>query len=417
MDSTRRVIETLCYGQIGRVMGTSSNRQFENMLTSQAILELDALSNSDKTFLIEAILLWLHHKRMREPGRETFKHAVQIEEAHHVLLTRKEAKETVVDIILREIRELGEAIIFLDQHPSLVSIPSLGNSYCTIAMNLKHGNDVAALSRAMLLDVEEEDLLGRLPVGEALVKLQDRWVKPFPVRFPHFAVAKGCVSDHDLRRQELGDSDQREAIPAHDGERKEIPAIPGRDDTEESILTGVETEFLEDVMACPLDGINERKDRLGMSARKIYLVISSLSSKGLIFSSSISTPKGRRRIIKITAAGRAALGQQGTTIPERNESIEHWYWKLRLAEGFRRQGHSVEIEKDGADLAFEKDGRKIAVEIETGKSNSRSNIDRDLATGFDEIIVAWIHGTPMPSTDPRVKQHTLRQLLAFIGEA
>jgi hypothetical protein len=62
----------------------------------------------------------------------------------------------------------GESIIFLDQHPSLISTPSLGNSYCTIAMNLKHGNDTSAIGRAMLLNEELRECLGRLPVGEAL---------------------------------------------------------------------------------------------------------------------------------------------------------------------------------------------------------------------------------------------------------
>ena len=77
-----------------------------------------------------------------------------------------------MDVILREIREFGESIIFLDQHPSLVSIPALGNSYCTIAMNLKHGNDVSALGRAMLLKDEDKESLGKLSVGEAIVKIQ-----------------------------------------------------------------------------------------------------------------------------------------------------------------------------------------------------------------------------------------------------
>jgi hypothetical protein len=62
---------------------------------------------------------------------------------------------------------------------------------------------------------------------------------------------------------------------------------------------------------------------------------------------------------------------------------------MRLAEEFRRQGHSVEVEKDGADLSLEKDRKRVAVEIETGKSNTEVNIDRDLEAGLDEVIVVW----------------------------
>lgn len=104
MDSTRRVMETLCFGQIGKVVNAASNEEVRSLLSAPVVLELDALANADKTFLIESMMLWLHHLRLNQGERETFKHALLIEEAHHILLKRKESKETVVDIILREIR-------------------------------------------------------------------------------------------------------------------------------------------------------------------------------------------------------------------------------------------------------------------------------------------------------------------------
>ncbi len=298
MDSTRRVIQTLCFGQIGNVVNAKSNASFEKLLKSNAIPELDALGDSDKTFLIESLLLWLHHKRMREPDRERLKHAIVIEEAHHVLLKRTESKETVMDVILREIREFGESIIFLDQHPSLVSIPALGNSYCTIAMNLKHGNDVSALGRAMLLKDEDKESLGKLPVGEAIVKIQGRWTKPFHVRFPEFQIQKGKITDADLRRRNPGDSAKNAVIPMFPLTKKEILPIPSAD--KELNRTGTsegEARFLEDVMAFPIAGLNERIVRAGFSTRGVYSVISSLLEKGLISSASVSTLRGKKRIM------------------------------------------------------------------------------------------------------------------------
>lgn len=413
MDSTRRVIETLCFGQVGKVVNTDSNAGFEKLLSGQVVLELDSLSNADKTFLIESLLLWLHQMRMSEPERETFKHAIVIEEAHHVLLKRKESKETVMDVILREIRELGEAIIFLDQHPSLVSTPSLGNSYCTIAMNLKHGNDAASLTRAMLLSDEEKTCLGKLPIGEALVKLQGRWVQPFHVRFPHFAVGKGKVSDDDLRARNLGVSAVAAKIPAIEKQEKEIPVIPAGDrDSKQDGITGVGTRLLEDVMAFPTTGIQERRARLGFSVRMLYFLISSLLDKGLLSSSSVSTPKGRVRILRLTAAGARALGQEGNPIgPMRNESVEHWYWKLRVAELIRRRGYLVEIEKDGADLAVQTPGKRFAIEIETGKSDVEANILRNLKNGYDKVLVVWLHGEPKPQPEDRVDSVRLSEFL------
>ena len=87
------------------------------MLESNVIFELDSLTNADKTFFIESILLWIHQYRMGEEDRESFKHAIIIEEAHHVLLKRKQdikGSETITDVIIREIRELGEALVIID---------------------------------------------------------------------------------------------------------------------------------------------------------------------------------------------------------------------------------------------------------------------------------------------------------------
>ena len=50
---------------------------------------------------------------------------------------------------MREVRELGESIVLVDQHPSQISIPALGNTYCTIALNMKHSKDINALAEIM----------------------------------------------------------------------------------------------------------------------------------------------------------------------------------------------------------------------------------------------------------------------------
>ncbi|MBA7701314.1 hypothetical protein ES703_110049 [subsurface metagenome] len=217
MSSTLRAISVLCFGEFGKIINVRSPFPMQELLKKNVILELDALTNSDKTFLIEALLLWLHHYRLVEGKREEFKHALIIEEAHHVLLRRKlEAmgEQTITDIILREIRELGESVILIDQHPSLISKPALGNTYTTIAMNLKHRDDVRAAANAMLLGRGEQDYLGELEVGSGIVKLQGRWFRPFLVKFPLVHVSKGSITDQELgsRMEQLLRSNQSEIL-------------------------------------------------------------------------------------------------------------------------------------------------------------------------------------------------------------
>ncbi|GAF95656.1 unnamed protein product, partial [marine sediment metagenome] len=198
MSSTLRAIGTLCFGEMGRILNVKNQMDLSHLLKKNVILELDALTNSDKIFFIESLLLWIHHYRLAEGKRESFKHAIILEEAHHILLKQKQESkggEAITDTILREIRELGESVILIDQHPSLISIPALGNTYCTITMNLKHRSDVNIAADCMLLDNEEKEYLGRLEVGYGIVKLQGRWFSPFLVKFPLISIKKGIVTD------------------------------------------------------------------------------------------------------------------------------------------------------------------------------------------------------------------------------
>jgi hypothetical protein len=107
--------------------------------------------------------------------------------------------QSVMEITFREIREFGESVVVLHQHPSKIAISSLGNTYCTICLNLKHQKDVNAMAQSMLLEGEEKDLLGRLEMGQAVVKLQGRAPRPFLIEIPDFSVMEGTVTDNVIR--------------------------------------------------------------------------------------------------------------------------------------------------------------------------------------------------------------------------
>ena len=130
MSSALRALSSLCFGEMD-VLLNQGHDDLGDLLGRPAILELDALAQSDKVFFAQAVLLWIHHRRMVEPIRETFKHAILLEEAHHVLSDERASLvggQSVMEITFREIREFGEAMIILDQHPSQISVPALGNT-------------------------------------------------------------------------------------------------------------------------------------------------------------------------------------------------------------------------------------------------------------------------------------------------
>ncbi len=396
MESTLRAIGTLCYGEIGRVVNAPRSTPLDDLLTKSVILELDALTESDKTFLIEALLLWIHHYRLQQRERETTKHIIVIEEAHHVLLRRKQSKETVMDVVFREIRELGEGLVLLDQHPSLISIPALGNTYCTIAMNLKHGRDIAAVGDAMGLSEEQRGYLGRLDVGQGIVRLQGRWHDPFLVAFPLLDVKKGSVSDEDLRRRFVGDSGNsapRRPLAEGLAEVREIrPADKGREEEKEE-LDEREQTMMSDVITHPTNGVSERFRRLGWSMDRGYTILDRLSAAGLLESARVPTPWGAVRFIYPTQGGALRMRRMGLEVPiSRNEGAAHFYWKLRVAELLRERGFDVRIEARvghdrTVDVFAESSGFRAIFEVETGMSGAVAKL-RALWESDADVVVS-----------------------------
>jgi len=419
MESALRAVEVLCYGEMGNVLNSPRPFDVVGLLDRRVALELDALTNADKTFLIESLLLWIHHYRLAQSQREEFKHAIVIEEAHHILLRKKQeatGEETVTDIILREIRELGESVICLDQHPSLISKPALGNTYTTFAFNLKHRGDIAMMQDCLHLDGEQAGYLGRLEVGWAMAKLQGRWFLPFLVKLPLIHVDKGSVTDLDIRQrfqsmsmpttQDIEQQEQSSGVISRQegdssppgGKDEMLSAIPPGGKEDEKMdedrcairLTTQERQFLNHIWTHPTLTVTQRYSSLCLSSRGGTGVQKSLQTKRLVVALSISIGRGRTKILSLTDKGKAILGIIEPDA-DRLGGPEHRYWKRRLADHLRASGYEVveEFAVGGGktiDLVATKGGKRIAFEIETGKSDAAGNVDKCLAAGFQRVI-------------------------------
>jgi hypothetical protein len=200
--SAVRVLASLCFRHgLGPVVNTETTWDYEKLLNTGVVLELDALSDSDKIFFTEAMILWLYELRKREGKRETFKHALVIEEGHHILSHLKEkvaGAETIMETSLRQIREFGETLIVIDQEPAKLSDSIKANTYTKITFNLGNGKDMLEMSSCMGLSKEEYEYLNLLEVGHAVVSLKGRVFVPLHVAFPKIAVHKGIIKDSDL---------------------------------------------------------------------------------------------------------------------------------------------------------------------------------------------------------------------------
>lgn len=413
MQSVMRTLTTLCFGGMGDTLNAPSQTPIEDLLERNVIFELDALSNADKTFFIESMLLWIHHYRLGQPQRGGMRHAIIIEEAHHILRQQYGDDETVVDIILREVRSLGEAVVIVDQMPSLISKVGLANTYCTIGLNLKTADDINALSRCMLLSGKEKDYLGMLPVGSAIVKLQDRWFRPMMVKVPFVPAVQRPRQTHTV----LHVVTPSPSVSPVDGVQSErVPQIPdpsesprpseARDERvprtvkstceSESRRDRPEDTLLLDIHHHPTDPVTTRYKRLGVSARQGNRWKDALLKRELIVPETISGLSGWFRLFRITEPGISELVRLGKAPRSgRAGSLEHQYWQTAIADHFRGQGWVVDVEHPvgggrAVDLVARpssdaSDADSIAIEVETGRSDWQGNVQKCLDAGFGEV--------------------------------
>lgn len=309
LASTLRALSSLTFGEMDKTLTQGHGQDLDRLLTKSTILEMDSLGQADKVFLISALLLYIHHRRMAEGEREQLKHAILIEEAHHVLSNERQSLiggQSVMEITFREIREFGEGIVILDQHPSKISLSALGNTYCTICLNLKHQKDVSAMGQSMLLDSNEKDILGSLEVGQAVVKLQGRAPRPFRITIPEFEITKGSVDDAAVR--------QRMAwaiVPEPVLRREKTSVALIQDNEHRSAPRPTEKPrdilFLTDIRDHPESGVAARYKRLGISVRQGHKVKKLLAGGGLIEEREEHTETGRLNVLRLTEKGRRLL--------------------------------------------------------------------------------------------------------------
>jgi len=291
-----------------------------------------------------------------------------IEEAHNVLLKHLKGYETVVEIVLRQIREYGVGICLLDQHPSLMSLPALG-TYTTIAMSLRTREDLAAMEPALNL-YGDKDYLNQLKVGHGIVKLQDRILKPFLVQFPQAETRNEAILS-------LG------------------PVIPP--ESEGNRLSKDAVKLLSHIHAVPTAAVTERYIAFDMKPKRGNKARQELEKAGMVRPYPIRTPQGRVMLFEITEIGKEKLRDRGIdpTSPKRKGSLLHQYWVRKTREFYEGQGYQVkeEVPVGGGktiDLVVEQNGNRRAVEIETGKSDVLGNIRKCLEVGFQNLTVVTL---------------------------
>ena len=299
LSSALRAIHSLCFGQMDRIVNTDSNDSLKSMIGDSIIFEMDSLGHEDKVFFTECIMLWAYEYLQARQVREKLQMVMFLEEAHNIAGRQgrqDSGSQVIVDQMFRQAREYGLGLVVIDQMPSAISKTALANVHCMIAMGVKERSDAVALSGSMLLDKDQEGMLGRLTLGTAIVRLQRKGIAdPFLLHTPLVPVQKGTMTDEMLHM-----AMQPFVRYAEELEKSPIsPSHPKLSDSEQA--------FLKDVALKPDSGVVARYTRLGLSGRQGDKAKHSLIDLGLVEEVEQLTSRGRSKIIRLTEKGRAIL--------------------------------------------------------------------------------------------------------------
>ncbi|MCB5271886.1 MAG: hypothetical protein LHW56_08585 [Candidatus Cloacimonetes bacterium] len=180
-------LRNLTVGSKGSMLNCRISTDFEMLMNSQVVVEMDDLKDpQDKALLMGLILARVGEavkERYRKCGGGT-QHLTLIEEAHRLLAhpdqgssdSRRHAVETFADM-LAEIRKYGEGLVIVDQIPGKLMPEVLKNTNTKIVHKLFARDDREAVGDSMGLDDEQKNWLSRLKTGEVIVH-SGQWLKP-----------------------------------------------------------------------------------------------------------------------------------------------------------------------------------------------------------------------------------------------
>nr|WP_315060094.1 DUF87 domain-containing protein [uncultured Lysinibacillus sp.] len=171
-------LSNLTIGTKGLMLNTHLSIDFDKLLESKVIIEMeDVKSSEDKALLIGLILARVSEALKRKhKANKHYKHITLVEEAHRLLSkvdftdapSKKAAVETFSDL-LAEVRKYGEGLIIVDQIPNKLASEVLKNTNTKIIHRIFAQDDKEVIGDTMMMDHLQKDFLSSLSVGEAIV--------------------------------------------------------------------------------------------------------------------------------------------------------------------------------------------------------------------------------------------------------
>lgn len=178
-------IDSLCVGAKGYMFNTTQMTDFQRLLSSNTVFELEGLADdSDKAFALGLLIIFINEHRQTEKELHGFKplglqHILVIEEAHRLLKNvSAEHREDVGNPkgkavehftnLLAEMRSYGQGVIIAEQIPSKLAPDVIKNSSNKIIHRIVAADDQQVIANTIGIRAEDAIHLGANREGHAL---------------------------------------------------------------------------------------------------------------------------------------------------------------------------------------------------------------------------------------------------------
>ena len=178
-------LENLCVGAKGYTFNTSDFIDFDELLRSNAVFELEGLADdSDKAFSVGLLVIFINEYRQVQKeisGNEktSLKHLLVIEEAHRLLknVDTERSTETAGNPkgkavehftnMIAEMRSYGQGVIVAEQIPTKLAPDVIKNSSTKIVQRIVSADDQQTIANTIGITGDDAIQLGTLETGYA----------------------------------------------------------------------------------------------------------------------------------------------------------------------------------------------------------------------------------------------------------
>ena len=353
---------------LGNVVNVREGIRIEELLNYPVVLELEQLRVDEQNWIIEIFLAFIYCYRMVNAQRgEKLRHVIITDEAHRIWDVNKEYRETtkemgqpVIVLFPTQFRDFGESLIISSQEPSKIMDSVHANTLVKIVGQLGHGKDISFISEAMNLSEEEKEAINKLQRAEWIVKVSDRYTKPFMIITDKVEISRKVNYKEIVQRM-------KKFLKL--GETKK-PVIKSK-----KVFVSKEAwKLLLDVNAHPFyPSLARRYERLKLSANKGNSAKNELIKKELVKDFKIKLGLRRPSTFLVpTNLGLSFLRENGIDVSKwkriGKQGFEHNLYCITIAYMLRKLGYEVELEKNllnrRVDVLASANGLRFAIEVE-----------------------------------------------------